>query len=429
MRKLLLQKPVLAWALYDWANSAFATTVMAGFFPIFYSSLSKDLSTADSQFWFNLTLALSGIIVAIAAPVLGAIADAGGGRKKFLATFALLGIAMSAGLAWVHAGMWWVGLLLYGLGKIGFAGANVFYDTMLMDVAEEEDVDIVSGFGYALGYLGGGLLFAFNVLMVLKPTLFGLADAGAAVSVSFFSVALWWGLFSIPLLMTSKSSANTVTGGVSFGDAVKKGFSELKTTFMHIRKYRVLLMFLLAYWLYIDGVGTIIKTAVFFGSRVLELPQESLITALLVTQFVAFPSALAFGWFGKRYGPRPGILIGLAVYVAVILYAWQWLQTGADFFNLAAAIGLVQGGVQSLSRSLYSRLVPPSSAAEFFGFYNMVGKFASILGPVLLTVSVLIIPGFTERDSILSLLLLFIVGGFLIARLDLDEGIKVAREN
>lgn len=430
MRKLLFQKPVLAWALYDWANSAFATTVIAGFFPIFYSSsLSKDLSVADSQFWFNVTLALSGILVAIAAPVLGAIADSGGGRKKFLATFALLGIAMSAGLAWVHAGMWWVGLLLYGFGNIGFSGANVFYDTMLMDVAGEDDVDVVSGYGYALGYLGGGLLFAFNVLIVLKPTLFGLADAGAAVSVSFFSVALWWGLFSIPLLMMKESSANKAADGASFGDAVKKGFSELKTTFKHIRKYQVLLMFLLGYWLYIDGVGTIIRTAIFFGSRVLELPQESLITALLLTQFVAFPAALAFGWFGKRYGPRPGILIGLAVYIAVILYAWRWLQTGADFYILAAAIGLVQGGVQSLSRSLYSRLVPPSSAAEFFGFYNMVGKFASILGPVLLTVSVLIIPGFTERDSILSLLLLFIIGGFLIARLNLEEGIKVAQED
>ncbi len=427
MRKLLLQKPVLAWALYDWANSAFATTVMAGFFPIFYSSLSKDLSVADSQFWFNVTLALSGILVAIAAPVLGAIADAGNGRKKFLATFALLGIAMSAGLAWVHAGMWWVGLLLYGLGKIGFSGANVFYDTMLMEVAEEEDVDIVSGFGYALGYLGGGLLFALNVFMVLKPDVFGLADASAAVSVSFFSVALWWGLFSIPLLMMKQPSSSIELPTKTMSATLKQGFSELRSTFKNIRKYRVLLLFLLGYWLYIDGVGTIIKTAVFFGSRVLELPQESLITALLLTQFVAFPSALLFGWFGKRVGPRPGILIGLAVYIAVILYAWKWLQTGADFYNLAVAIGLVQGGVQSLSRSLYSRLVPPSSAAEFFGFYNMVGKFASILGPVLMTVSVLIVPGFTERDSILSLLLLFVFGGLFIARLDIKEGMRVAQ--
>ena len=425
IRKVLLSRPVLAWALYDWANSAFATTVMAGFFPIFYSTLSQDLTIKESQFWFNVTLAVSSIAIAIAAPILGAIADSGGGRRKFLATFAMLGIIMAAGLAWVQAGMWWLGLLFYGLGKMGFAGANIFYDAMLLDVAEEEDLDLVSGYGYALGYVGGGLLFAVNVLMVLNPGWFGLPDAATAVSASFISVAIWWAAFSIPLFISTRGGTATRSDLSGMG-LIKKGFAELFETFREIRQFKMLLLFLVGYWLYIDGVGTIIKTAVFFGSRVLELPRESLITALLLTQFVAFPAALFFGWLGKKIGPKAGILIGLAVYFGVIIYAWKWLHTGADFYNLAIAIGLVQGGVQSLSRSLYARLIPKSRATEFFGFYNMVGKFASILGPLLMTLVVIIIPGATERDSILALLLLFGVGGFLVWRVDIERGMSTA---
>ncbi|MGD8976086.1 MAG: MFS transporter [Gammaproteobacteria bacterium] len=422
MKRALLSKPVLSWALYDWANSAFATTVMAGFFPVFFSALSGDISARDSQFWFNMTLAGSSILVAISAPLLGAIADRGGSRKKFLATFAMLGVVMTAGLAWVHAGQWWVGLLLYGLGTIGFSGANVFYDSMIVDVSEEDDFDLVSAFGYALGYVGGGLLFAVNVLMAQKPEMFGLADAGAAVRASFLSVAAWWALFTVPLLFGVRETPTAQKA--SRWQAVREGLAQLIGTFREVRQLRVLLLFLIGYWLYIDGVNTVIKTAVFFGDRVLGLDQGSLVTALLLTQFVAFPAALAFGWMGKKIGPRPAILIGLVVYIAALFYAWRWLEDSGDFYNLAIAIGMVQGGVQSLSRSLYARLIPKSKTAEFFGFFNMVGKFAAILGPLLMALVVAM--GAGERDSILALTILFVVGGLLLWRVDVEAGSRAA---
>lgn len=425
LRRVLKRKPVVAWALYDWANSAFATTIMAGFFPVFYSTISQDISTEDSQFWFNLTLFGASILIAVTAPVLGAIADRGGSRKKFLVFFASVGMLMTAGLAWVHAGQWWVGLLLYGFGTVGFSGANVFYDSMLVDVAEEEELDLVSALGYSAGYIGGGLLFALNVLMVQKPELFGLESPGSAVKVSFLSVSLWWALFTVPLLrFVGETPTEDKAAPV---EAIRAGLRQLRDTLKEIRSFKALVLFLVAYWIYIDGVNTVIKTAVFFGDRVLGLEQGALITALLLTQFVAFPSALAFGWLGQRIGAKPGILIGIAVYLAALVYAWRFLQDEGDFYVLAVAIGLVQGGVQSLSRSLYARLVPPSKTAEFFGFFNMVGKFATIFGPLLIAFTPMLIPGAGERDGILSLSVLFLVGGFLLSRVRVADGIEAAR--
>lgn len=424
IRTSLFARPVLAWALYDWANSAFATTVMAGLFPVFYSALSQDISTRDSQFWFNITLATSSILIAIAAPILGAIADHGGSRKRFLATFAMLGIIMSASLAWVGSGRWWVGLIIYGLGQVGFSGANIFYDSMLVDIADEEDLDVVSGYGYALGYLGGGLLFLVNVLMVTKPQLFGFASVATALAASFISVAVWWAMFSIPLLLTIKQHRCDALG---VGGAIKSGWHELRQTGNQIRKQKVLLLFLAGYWLYIDGVGTVSKMAVFFADRVLALPRSSLITALLVTQFVAFPAALFFGWLGKKIGAKSGILIGLAVYTGAVFYAWGWMDSGADFYKLAVAIGLVQGGVQSLSRSLFARLIPPGQTVKYFGLFNMVGKFASIFGPLLMAIVPLLFASLPARDTILVLIPLFVVGGVLLSGVDLKAGMAAAK--
>lgn len=423
MTRLLFRRPVLSWALYDWANSAFATTVMAGFFPVFYGAISEGQSVEDAQFWFNIALAAASLLVAVAAPVLGAIADRGGGRKRFLAVFAALGILMTAGLAWVHAGQWGIGLLLYATGTVGFTGANVFYDSMLTDVAEPDDLDVVSAYGYSLGYIGGGLLFALNVVMVQKPDWFGLAGQGEAVRASFLTVAVWWTLFSIPLLRGVEEPPQP---SVKARQAIREGLAQLLETLRQVRRIRMLVLFLVGYWLYIDGVNTVIKTAVFFGDRVLGLPQAGLITALLLTQFVAFPAALAFGWLGKRIGPKPAVLIGLSVYVVAIVYAWRFLETQQDFLILAGAIGLVQGGVQSLSRSLYARMIPRDKTAEFFGFYNMVGKFATIFGPLLLALTPFVVPGAGPRDGILSLSLLFVVGGLLLLRVDPEAGRRAA---
>ncbi|MFY9972718.1 MAG: MFS transporter, partial [Chromatiaceae bacterium] len=314
---------------------------------------------------------------------------------------------------------------LYALGTVGFSASNVFYDSMLTDVSREEDFDLVSAFGYALGYVGGGLLFAANVLMAQRPEWFGLAGPEEAVRVSFLSVAAWWTLFTAPILLFVKESA--AASPVPTMRAAREGLVQLRDTFRAIRRMRVVLLFLGAYWLYIDGVNTVIKTAVFFGDRVLGLDQGALVTALLVTQFVAFPAALFFGWLGKRIGARPAILIGLGVYIAAIVYAWRFLQTDVDFYALAIAIGLVQGGVQSLSRSLYARMIPGDKSAEFFGFFNMVGKFATLLGPLLIALTPILVSGADPRDSILSLSLLFIAGGLLLWRLDPEAGQRLAQ--
>ena len=425
LRSVLRRRPIVGWALYDWANSAFATTVMAGFFPVFYSAITQEISTEDSQFWFNVTLAAASILIAASAPVLGAVADRGGSRKKLLAFFAGLGILMTAGLAWVHAGQWWVGLLLYGLGTVGFSGANVFYDSMLVDVAEENELDLVSALGYSMGYIGGGLLFLVNVLMVQKPEWFGLSGAAGAVKASFLSVSVWWAVFSVPILLWVEETPTEDQAPPL--RAIAEGLRQLADTLKEIRAFKVLVLFLVAYWIYIDGVNTVIKTAVFFGDRILGLEQSALITALLLTQFVAFPAALAFGALGQRIGPKPAILIGIAVYLAALVYAWRFLHDEGDFYVLAVAIGLVQGGVQSLSRSLYARLVPPSKTAEFFGFFNMVGKFATIFGPLLIAFTPKLIPGATDRDGILSLTVLFLVGGFLLSRVRVEEGMEAAQ--
>lgn len=425
LRSVLRRKPTVAWALYDWANSAFATTVMAGFFPVFYSTISEGISTEDSQFWFNVTLAAASVLIAVSAPLLGAIADRGGNRKKFLAFFASIGVLMTAALAWVHAGQWGMGLLLYGLGTVGFSGANVFYDSMLVDVAEGDELDLVSALGYSAGYIGGGLLFAANVLMVQKPQWFGLSSVESAVAASFLSVALWWAIFTVPLLIFVEETPTK--DRVSRLQAVAAGVRQLVDTLREIRNFRIVTLFLVAYWIYVDGVNTVIKTAVFFGDRVLGLEQGALISALLLTQFVAFPAALGFGALGARIGPKPAIMIGLGVYLGALIYAWRFLQDTGDFFVLAVAIGLVQGGVQSLSRSLYARLIPPSKTAEFFGFFNMVGKFATIFGPLLIAFTPKLIPGASERDGILSLTLLFIVGGLLLSRVRVAEGVDAAR--
>jgi UMF1 family MFS transporter len=409
--RLYTRRPVLAWAFYDWANSAFATTVMAGFFPAFFQrfwSLGVDPTVSTSRLGF--ANGLAGFVVAALAPVLGAIADRCGRRKRFLVAWSLLGI-VGTGLLWfVERGEWSWAAALFVVGSIGFAASNVFYDALLLDVASDAELDRVSAFGYSLGYLGGGLLFALNVLMTVEPSWFGLADAAAAVRASFVLVAAWWLVFLLPLALQVRERPGEA--GVSFAAATRLGLRELVATLRQVSRYRELALFLVAYWLYIDAVNTIIKMAVDYGVA-LGLPTESLLGALLMTQFVAFPAALAFGWLGDRIGARRGILVGIVVYTLATLYAF-FLDSVVEFFALAGVIGLVQGGVQSLSRSFFGRLVPPGKGGEFFGFYNMMGKFATVLGPLL--VAVVALATGSSRASIASLALLFVAGGLVLLR-------------
>jgi UMF1 family MFS transporter len=408
-RALFLRRPVLSWALYDWANSAFATTVMAGFFPAFfqrYWSLGVDPTVSTSR--LGLANGIAGFVVALLAPVLGAMADRGGRRKRFLVSWTLLGIVGTALLFFVGQGDWFAAAALFTIASIGFAGANVFYDALLLDVATESELDRVSAFGYSLGYLGGGLLFAVNVAMTLRPQWFGLADAAEAIRVAFVTVAIWWAVFLLPLALNVRETAPATR--LSFTAAARSGIAELVATLRSIGRYQQIAIFLVAYWLYIDGVNTIIKMAVDYGVA-LGLETGSLLAALLLTQFVAFPAALFFGWLGDRIGARRGILIGIAVYALATIYAF-FLDTIEEFFGLAVVIGLVQGGVQSLSRSLFGRLVPAGKGGEFFGFYNMMGKFATVVGPLL--VAVVALTTGSSRASIASLVVLFVAGGLLL---------------
>ena len=431
------KKAIWGWALYDWANSAFATTVMAGFFPIFFKqfwSAGADVNVSTAQLGFGNSIA--SLLVALMAPVLGAIADKGSAKKKFLVFFAYLGVLMTASLFLVQEGQWVWAIFIYAMGIIGFSGANVFYDSLLPGVVGEEKIDFVSGFGFSMGYLGGGLLFLINVLMTLMPQKFGLPDAAAAVRVSFLSVALWWGLFTLFTIfwVPEKKDIPAVNNSESM---VVAGFRQFAGTFKKIRHLKVVFLFLLAYWFYIDGVDTIIRMAVDYGLS-LGFESTDLIVALLIVQFVGFPAALVFGKLGERWGVRRSIYLAIAIYMGVTV--WGTMMTDKiEFYILAVVIGLVQGGIQALSRSYYSRLIPKNKAAEYYGFYNMLGKFAVILGPVLMGLvgliakrilmptaptpeQVIAVGRLASRWGIGSLLLLFIVGAILFYFVDEEKG-------
>ncbi|MBK7249523.1 MAG: MFS transporter [Gammaproteobacteria bacterium] len=389
---------------------------MAGFFPLYFKQYwNAGVAATESTFRLGLANGGASLVVALMAPLIGAIADKGRARVKLLALFTLLGAAMTAAFVLVAQGNWVAASLLYGAASIGFWGGNQFYDSLLTDVAAEHEYDLVSGYGYALGYLGGGLLFAVNAFMVSQPQVFGFADVGHAVQASFLSVAVWWLLFTLPAVLVVRER----DGGTALpaAAAVRAGWRELAATLAGVRRDRTLLWFLLAYWFYIDGVNTVIKMAVDYGLS-LGLAQSSLIQALLLVQFVAFPAALGFGWLGQRLGARTGIFLALAVYAAATGYAY-FLDSEPEFFVLAVVIGCVQGGIQSLSRSLYGRLVPAGKAGEFFGFYNMMGKAAAILGP-LLAGTVALFTG-DSRLAIGSIAVLFVAGASCLMRVRVEH--------
>ena len=430
------RKMIWGWAMYDWANSAFATTVMAGFFPVFfkkYWSVGADVNQSTAMLGFGNSLA--SLIVALLAPILGAIADKGSLKKKFLILFAYLGVLMTAGLYLVEEGEWLLAVFVYVLGVIGFSGANIFYDSLLPSLADEDKIDSVSSFGYAMGYLGGGILFLVNVIMTLQPKFFGLADAGVAVRWSFVSVAFWWGIFTIftiiwveePEIEKEKSLVRNVVDGIK----------QLFTTFKEIRHLKTVLIFLLAYWFYIDGVDTIVKMAVDYGISI-GFDSNDLIVALLIVQFVGFPAALVFGRLGEKWGVRKSIFLAIGIYIGITIWGMM-MREKYEFYILAIVIGLVQGGIQALSRSYYSRLIPKKQAAEYFGFYNMLGKFAAIIGPALIGIvglwvrgilmpkspteeQILEIGQLASRLSIGSVVILFVIGAIFLFFVDEEKG-------
>ena len=577
--KFIKNKSQFAWVMYDWADSTFATTVMAGFFPLFfknYWSHSADVNVSTA--YLGLANSLASLLVALLAPILGSIADQGNKRKSFLLFFAYLGALMTGCLFMVEQGNWQLALFLFIMGTVGFASANIFYDSLLPDISKEENVDYISAKGYALGYLGGGLLFLINVLWYTSPSLFGFEtehqakvqkisrnengfqifidekkfnfqtktkfkalfrsqynlqaenvenfineninyvkirlnnndinwefvespiscnsnikadfvkydsgkfelyvknisgiikknsfiqidvkkdiiikkyEKGVAftendlgkyseimvletdyltpaqeflpIRLSFLSVALWWALFTLPLVFWIKEKKHATS--VDRGHYIKKGFGQLIKTFHKVKYMKHIVTFLIAYWMYIDGVNTFIRMAVDYGMSI-GLPTSSLIKALLITQFVGFPFALIFGKLGAKWNVKKTLFIGIFIYLGINIWA-VFMKEAWQFYCMAVIIGFVQGGIQALSRSLYSRIIPRNQSAEYFGFLNMTGKFAAIFGPVMVG-GFNLFARYLGFDSITStrigigtISILFIGGAIFLKFVDVEKG-------
>lgn len=419
-----LQAARRAWCLYDWANSAFAATVMAALFPPFFSSLAQAAGATASEataYWGYITAGTL-LMIALSAPLLGVIADGGSTRKRFLGYFAAAGILATAMMATLGADTWRAAAVLFVVANFGFSGSFIFYESLLPQLASGAEMDKLSTRAYAMGYAGGGILLIINLMMVTQPQWFGLPGPDWAVRLSFVNVAIWWGLFSIPLFrkvpepFAGNSPSRTNDG------SIKSAFFRLAQTFREIRQYRELSTFLAAYWIYNDGIGTIVKMATIYGSEI-GIGLTHLMGAMVLTQMIGIPFALLFGRLSGILGVRGAILLSLLAY-GLISVSGFFMANATHFYILAAMVGMVQGGAQALSRSLFASMVPRHRTAEFFGFYSTSGKLAGVVGPLVFGL-VGHISG-TSRLGILSLVFFFAVGGWLLTRVDVLAGGKMA---
>jgi Permeases of the major facilitator superfamily len=403
--------------MYDWANSSFATTVLAAFFPVFFKTFwNHGVEPTVSTARLGLATGAGGLLVALLSPTLGAMADAGRAKKKFLAVFIVIGVLSTASFFLVPMGAWQWAFVLIVLAELGFSCGNLFYDSLLVNVAQKSEMDMVSSNGYATGYAGGGLLFALNVCMTWKPAWFGLANMADAVRVSFLTVAAWWLVFALPIMLFVQEGAKATGSLIA---VIEDGFRRLKKTTEKISRRRTLWMFLVAYWLYIDGIYTVIFMATDFGLAI-GLSSISLMLSILLVQIVALPSSIAFGKLAGRIGTEKAILCGIAIYVCICGAGAFLLQSSIDFMVIAAFVGIAQGGVQALSRSYFAKIVPADESAEYFGFLNLVGKFSAIVGPILVGAVAFwthksgVSSHLSSRIAMSSIIVLFITGGWLL---------------
>jgi UMF1 family MFS transporter len=397
-----LNRKTIAWAFYDWANSAFALSVLAVLFPLvlrnFWSAGDGAAVVTARLAW--VTFAAS-VIVCITAPVFGTIADAAGKRKRFLFVLAVLGASMTAALGFVGKGDWPLALGVYMFAMIGYYSSTVFYDSLIVDVAEPRHFSFVSTLGFSLGYLGGAILLSFHLWMIKSPATFGLDGVTEAFSFAFISVGAWWLIFALPVLffVPERHSAIEVTSG-----AVRAAYAELRSTLKKVGSYRNIVIFLAAYWLYVGGVFTIIVMAVDYGKR-LGFADED------ITNFAGFPATLLYGLAAQRFGPKKGIYFALSIYVGACLWG-VIMESFTEFMIMAIIIGCVQGGVQGLSRSLYASLIPQDQPGEFFGFYNMVTKFSHVVGPAMVAIAAMMSDN--PKWILMALMPLFFCGALLL---------------
>ena len=427
--EILHKRAIQAWTMYDWANSAFVTTIMAAVLPVYYASVAAaDLAPNVATSYWAFTTSISALLAAMLSPLLGTMADFSASKKKFLTIFMLIGVTFTALLFLVNTGDWLMASIFFIFANIGFAGSLVYYDGLLPHVARPEEVDQVSSRGYAMGYIGGGILLAINLAMIMVVPGFFPAERESEITslmtrLSFVSVALWWFIFTLPLLLRVREPARRLQVGEEMDSAFSASLKRLRKTFKEIRLYRDLSMALLAFWVYTNGIGTIITMATIYGAEI-GISQTTLIGTLLMVQFLAAPFAILFGRISKKLGVKRSIYLTLSIYT-LIACSGYFLQAEWQFWALGAAVATVQGGSQALSRSLISRLIPPSKSAEFFSFFSVFEKFASILGPLVFGWVSLIMGA--SRLSIVSLIIFFIIGMFLLRGVDVERGTAVAQ--
>ena len=458
------KKQIYSLALNDWANSAYATSVMAGLFPLFFSEVAKgDLDPTSTTNYLALSNSIASLVVALLAPILGAIADHGTLKKKLLIFFAFLGILMTISMGFIMQGYWIVAFLVYIFATIGFSSANTFYDSLLPFVSNKKNIDYVSALGFSLGYLGGGILIVINAAMIWFHKDIGITEI-AAYHYSFISVGIWWALFSIPIFLFVDEPASYEKKSLT--TAIKDGFNQFISTIKNIKESKIVATFLLAYWLYIDGVDTVVRMAVNLGEK-LGFASEVMMLALVVVQFVAFFATLLYIKISDKIGLKNGIYLGILGYIFIIIIGSSVTEVWQLYIGVIM-IGCFQGGIQTLSRSLYARIIPENKTAEFFGFFNMWGKFAAIIGPLLMAGVTTLSLSYIEANSaslvpvevlgnesidkavnviasalnvtvedghhtlsarigFLSLIILFILGAYVFSKVDIKEGEAIAK--
>lgn len=411
-----LNKEELSWAFYDWGNSAYSMTITSTILPIYFKMVAENggMSSSTSTAFWGYTISLSTLFVSLLAPILGTIADYKGNKKKLFKIFVGIGIVATVMLALVPANQPMLLLINYGLTVLGFAGANIFYDSFLVDVTSKERMDKVSSMGFALGYIGSTIPFIISIAVVMSSQFEILPlSLPVACKIAFMITALWWGTFTIPLL----KNVNQKYYIEKEPQIVKNSFKRLGKTFKDIKSNKMIFTFLIAYFFYIDGVDTIIGMATSYGTD-LGISMTTLLIILLLTQFIAFPFTIIYGRLAEKFGAKKMLYVGIITYTIICIYGY-FIKTTFDFWILAMAVGSAQGGIQAISRSYFAKLVPKEKSTEFFGFYNIFGKFAAIMGPFLVAV-VTQLTG-KSNNGIISLIILFMIGGFMLTKVKENE--------
>ncbi|NHM33766.1 MFS transporter [Neobacillus terrae] len=410
-----------SWTFYDWANSAYSLIITTAVFPLYFKSAASEagIAASTSTAYWGYANSLITLLVSLFAPLLGTIGDYKGFKKRFFTFFFSLGIVFTALLSIVPNEQWLILLICYMCTVAGFAGANIFYDAFLVDVTSEDRMNRISSRGFAMGYIGSTIPFLISITLIILAQQKVLPLSVTAASQAAFAItALWWGIFTIPML----KNVNQVYYKERVQNPVSNSFQRIRQTFTHIKAYRALFLFLIAYFFYIDGVDTIITMSTSYGSD-LGITSTNLLIILFATQVVAAPFAILYGRLAEKFRGKTMLLVGIFVYIIICTYAY-FLKTTLDFWILAMLVASSQGGIQALSRAYFARLVPKESANEFFGFYNIFSKFAAIMGPFLVGVTAQITGN--TNSGVFSLVILFLIGGFILSRVPENKKVAVS---